>query len=684
MRLSIGLGIGLAVLASSALADWATPSEEAAFAAGREGQWQTAYGLIDPADQLANDLLTWTRLRAGEGTFAEYAAFLGRRPDWPGLDKVRAAGELVIRAEDGPAPAAQDVVDFFANAAPQTGEGAAALVAALRALDQTDRANQVLQNAWVRLSLTDEGQAALVAVDPVQTAAHNRERLDFLIWRQRKDDLTRLLPLLSADDRALVEACLALLDKAEDADAKLARVPAALAAAPILNYARYSGLTNNGDRAAAIEVLLANSTSAEALGEPLRWSYSRREVVRYELREGDAQRAYRAAAQHFVTEGETYIELEWLAGYIALTRLNDPALALRHFQNVEAATDGPVTSGRAGYWIGRAEEALGHADLARAAYTRGARFQTGYYGLLAAEKAGLPFDTALLADLDYVAPDAPPSAEPELTRAALMLVESGERVGAVIFFAQLGKTLDQAGLLHLGAITDAMDEQFYTLILGKQAFERGMVIGPLYYPVHALSQMSLPIDPAMALAIARRESEFNTQAGSTSGAQGLMQLMPGTAEDVARDLGIAYSRGRLTSDWQYNVTLGSKYLADLEARFGPSPVLMAAGYNAGPRRPADWIDRFGDPRTADVDVVDWVENIPFRETRNYVQRVTEAVMIYEARLGRAGGPVQFTPILTGSAPFLRPAARPAPGAANASVSGSAYAPATSLRPVARP
>ncbi|MFT5631555.1 MAG: soluble lytic murein transglycosylase, partial [Gammaproteobacteria bacterium] len=200
-----------------------------------------------------------------------------------------------------------------------------------------------------------------------------------------------------------------------------------------------------------------------------------------------------------------------------------------------------------------------------------------------------------------------------------------------------------------------------------------------------------PVPPALSLSIARRESEFNAGVGSPVGALGLMQLMPATAQEVAGFIGEPYSRARLTSDWEYNARLGSKYLSVLEEDFGYSPVMMAAGYNAGPSRPKIWMDARGDPRVGEVDVVDWIEHIPFRETRNYVMRVTESIPIYEARLTGKVGPIRFTDLLIGVKPNIRPRPRPAtlettPVAAPDPEAPASRSPAvpSGIRPVSRP
>ena len=198
-----------------------------------------------------------------------------------------------------------------------------------------------------------------------------------------------------------------------------------------------------------------------------------------------------------------------------------------------------------------------------------------------------------------------------------------------------------------------------------------------------MADLDLPVEPALALAIARQESEFRTDAGSSVGALGLMQLMPATAQEVASWVDLPFSRGRLTSDWEYNATLGSRYLAFLEDEFGDTPVVIAAGYNAGPSRPKQWMDERGDPRRNftnpdPVDVVDWIEHIPFRETRNYVMRVTEGIPVYRARLSGQIGPVEFTDILIGAAPVVRPISRPTSATATPSLNAP-----QPIRPVAR-
>jgi soluble lytic murein transglycosylase len=192
-------------------------------------------------------------------------------------------------------------------------------------------------------------------------------------------------------------------------------------------------------------------------------------------------------------------------------------------------------------------------------------------------------------------------------------------------------------------------------MIGKRAARRTLTVPGPYYALHPMTDMDLPVPMELALAIARRESEFDHRVSSRVGAEGLMQLMPGTASDMARDLGLEHDRARVLTDWAYNARLGAAYLDYLADRFDGNIVMMSAGYNAGPARPDRWIDRFGDPRRGAMDVVDWIEHIPFRETRNYVMRVAESLPVYRARLGRDPHPVPFSQELTGAT--LRPKPR---------------------------
>jgi len=704
---AIALGMGLAALSVPVNAQDPGMAAQvtAALEAGSGGDWDAAQALLAGVGPVGRDLVTWHRLRDGAGEFADYQAFLERRSDWPGRESIRQNAE---RAMGSDLPAAA-VAGFFAEDPPQTGEGAVALARALTALalaraltalGRGSEAKAMLVRFWQEQGLDEDGFNAVIAAYPGVVQPHHLARADAMLWRWRTEDAGRLLPHLEDGERALVRARMGYIGKAGDISERVALVPERLRGDPGLAYDRFSWLSDRGDWTDAISLLQDRSVSSEALGQPWRWGSWRRVLARWQMREGNPAVAYDLAIRHFLTAEDTtsYADLEWLAGYLALTYLDDPTLAITHFERVEAAVEGPISLSRAGYWLGRAHEALDAPEAAQAAYARGAQHQTSFYGLLAAEALGLPLDPALAGGEADAQWRGAAFLQDDMAQAGLYLLAAGERGAAVLFFADLAGRLPEAEMARMGQMFLDMDETFFALLSAKTGVRRGFTLQDTHYPLHGLGRMDLPVDPALALAIARQESEFRVDAGSPVGALGIMQLMPGTAEEVARELGLSYSRARLVTDWQYNTTLGARYLANLQDRFGDSPVLIAVGYNAGPGRARDWISARGDPRRGEMDVVDWIEHIPFRETRNYVMRVTEGIPVYRARLtGQATGPVRFRDLLVGAPPFIRPMARPEPAsdpvaealstaaeAAPADMAAPSLAPRTSLRPVPRP
>jgi soluble lytic murein transglycosylase len=377
------------------------------------------------------------------------------------------------------------------------------------------------------------------------------------------------------------------------------------------------------------------STSAEALGRPAAWADRRADLARDVMREGEFDTCYDYASAHFVAPEDDYIafaELEWLAGYCAL-RLDRAETAVGHFDAFRETVFSPISMGRAGYWLGRAHEAAGDDDAAAEAYALGAQYQSSFYGQLAAERGGLPVDPAFLGQEDYGDWRQASFTSSTVFHAALLLYEAGERDLAERFLTHLTESLSREEAGMLGDFALELGSPHIALRIAKRAAQNGHEIMRAYYPVTDLARADLPVDPALALSIARRESEFNPNVVSHAGAMGLMQVMPGTGRDTARALGIAYDEDRVMSDPAYNALLGATYIAGLNDRYDGNVVLVSAGYNAGPGRANEWIERFGDPRREDAEgILDWIEAIPFTETRNYIMRVTESLAIYEAQL----------------------------------------------------
>ncbi|WP_037264203.1 lytic transglycosylase domain-containing protein [Roseivivax halodurans] len=610
----------------------------------RQGNWSAAMIEARGDGQIGLDVILWHFLRAGNGDARQVTDFIARNPDWPGMPYLREKSEEAIVS----APHA-DVRAFFEDALPQTGSGALSYARALRDAGETGAAEATVVLAWRTLALSAEEVAAFLADHGDLLRDHHAARLDMTLWNGWTVNARRMLGLVNDDRRKLAEARLALQDMEPGVDARIEAVPAGLADDPGLAHDRFQWRVSKGRDDDAIALLLARSTNAKALGEPAAWAPPRRILAREKMRAGDAETAYQIASTHFMVPGGEYdyADLEWLSGYLALRFLDDPERAAQHFRNMQSAVDTPISLGRAGYWIGRAEEAAGNAAAAQEAYRFGGQFQTSFYGLLAAEKAGMAPDPRLSGG---AAPDWKGAGftESSVYKAAVMLLAAGEDTLAERFFTHLTESLDREEIAKLGAMLDEMNLPHIQVMVGKRAAEDGLEVHAPYYALPDFSSRRFPVPTELVLSIARRESEFDPVVVSHAGARGLMQLMPGTARDVSGWLGETYSERRLTTDPAWNALLGSAYLEYLARTFSGNVVMMSAGYNAGPGRPLQWMERFGDPRHGELDVIDFIEFIPFRETQNYVMRVAESLPIYRARLGLDPHPVPFSEELVGA------------------------------------
>jgi soluble lytic murein transglycosylase len=420
-----------------------------------------------------------------------------------------------------------------------------------------------------------------------------------------------------------------------------------LSNSPGLAYERFIWRMRKDRYEEAATLIVDSSSSAETLGRPEDWAERRALLARRLLRDGDPRMAYRVAAPHHLAGGSDYADLEFIAGFVALRHLGDAQAGLDHFRRLTAAVSTPISLARGAYWEGRALDQLGQTDAARAAFARAAQNHTAYYGLLAAERQGMPLDPEILGRQQYPDWQTASFADSSVLQAAILLQQAGDRALAKRFLLHLAEGLNAQELGQLGDMALSLDEPHFAVLIGKQAAERGIILPRVYYPVTDLVPDGLAVSRALALSIARRESEFDPGVISPAGARGLMQVMPETARMMATKLGKGFDRARLTSDPAYNAALGSEYLKQLLEEFGPSIALIASGYNAGPGRPRAWVEQFGDPRRDDVDVVDWVEMIPFSETRTYVMRVAESVVIYRAKLKGEAGPIDITGELKG-------------------------------------
>ena len=402
-------------------------------------------------------------------------------------------------------------------------------------------------------------------------------------------------------------------------------------------FARAQWLRHEDYAAEAAELVLSVPRDAAQSINVDQWWEERRLLARKLLDLGDAQTAYRIARDAAAPIKEQFRwEQPFTAGWIALRFLDDPATAMAHFAKVAQGSSSPTTLARAGYWQGRAAEAMGRKEEARGYYEAAARHGTAYYGQLA--RARLGYQDIVLRAPPPLSPERRAAiAQLDVVRAAELLYAVGERDLVVPFVADLGeRSTDIAALAELGEIAGRNNDARCMLLIGKAALARGYSLDHYAFPTIGIPDyraIGPAVDTSVVYSIARQESAFYQGDVSTAKAMGLMQVTPEAGRETAKKFGATYDLKRLSSDSVYNVQMGAAELGDLLEGYRGSYILTFAGYNAGRGRVRDWISRYGDPRDAKVDPVDWVERIPFSETRNYVERVLENLQVYRVRLG---------------------------------------------------
>ena len=583
-----------------------------------------------PANSLDRAILMWAIATSGadgvaSGEIAEAAYALS---GWPGMARLRAASEKAMYREN---PGPRTVLSAFGNSRPQTAEGAIVLARAHLATGNTAQARATPAAIWrtERLEAKEE-QAIIREFGAVIPAAEHRLRMERMLYADRFASAERVAGLAGA--RELAKAFTAVARNEKNAKSLLDAVPRAQRnAAWIFAEARRLRRADKHREAAA--AMLKAPKDAASLVDPDAWWVERRVLSRELLDLGDAATAYKLAAAHAAESPSLAVDAEFHAGWYAFRGLGDAKTGARHFARIAEIADGPISLSRAYYWLGRAAEAGGPGN-ARQHYERAAQYGTAFYGQLAAARLGRATIAAA-----YPAPsesDRMTFERRQAVQAIRRLEQAGHGRRAEALYRGLAQELTSVGELALLAVAaEKQGNHFLALRVGKWAAARGLPVGALSHPTGAIpSNANISgSGKALAYAIARQESEFNTAAKSGAGALGLLQLMPGTAKEMARKAGLAYAPGKLTSDPGYNATLGAHYLSEQLARFSGSYVLTFAGYNAGPRRAQEWVERYGDPRGKSVEqVVDWIERIPFTETRSYVQRVMENYQVYKMRL----------------------------------------------------
>lgn len=631
----------LLLIAPGARADLLSANDQKlyrqAFDAAHGGHYDQARQFAGKAhDPLLATLLQWINYEQPNttATFDDIAAFIRDHPTWPDIPGLARHAEALIT----PQVSATALRAWFAAYPPQSLAGVAAYAQALLADDETAKAADLLRATWINYPFdADEDREFLAAYRQFLRPDDDWARMDRLLWDRDLAAAARESVRIPADRRALAAARLALINGNRGAEALIDRLSPADQSDPGLLYDHVRYLRErNDDRAYGLLLAVKGDP-----GRPELWWNERANLARTALRTGNPKVAYDIVNGHGEIHDGRAADAVWMAGWIALRFMNDAPTALARFSGMYASVTTPVSQARAAYWAGRAAEAVGKGDDARHWYDLAAAHGTTFYGQLAASKLGRN-DYAVLAEDPLPSEDDIASFDDhELVRLVREMAEVGERAELPPFLLRIGTLVTTPGQRAMAAeLATRLSRPDVAVTLARRSEKEGVPLLASGYPVLPLPGVAKNEQP-LVLGIIRQESAFHEGAISTAGARGLMQLMPATAAKVAHTLKLIFKRKTglaeaLNTDPGLNIRLGTAYLNSLLADFNGSYVLAIAAYNAGPGRAADWAQTFGDPRAPKTDIVDWIESIPFGETRDYVERVLEGTQVYRQRLGTGG------------------------------------------------
>jgi peptidoglycan lytic transglycosylase len=585
------------------------------------------------SDPVARKLAEWIILRSdnNNASVERYRAFIAANPSWPSQTFMRRRLEAALwddKRDDSV------VWSWFENESPLSAKGRFSLARAMLARGDRANAERLVREAWRNDAMSEETENnALDMFGALLSGGDHKARMDTLLYGSEQEAALRAARRLGAGYVALAKARIASARKAPNSRALLEAVPSELHNDTGYVFSKIQLLRREEKFDEAAQLMLSAPKDPNRLYNLDEWWIERRLIARKMIDTGEYRTAYLIARDAALPTRDIYkTEQEFTAGWIALRFLNDPATAAQHFARIGVGSVNPTTLARAGYWQGRAAEAMGRMQEARAAYNAAAEQSTSYYGQLARAKLGLP-QLALNASL---AGRGRGAERLEVVRAVQLLYDLDEGEIAIPIFADMGDNGDEDALLGLAEVAARHADARAMLLVGKSALNRGLPFDHYAYPVNgipAFRSIGPEVEQGVIFSIARQESAFNPAVVSPAQAYGLMQVTPDAGRYVCKRAGVGFDLNRMKTDPVYNAQLGAAELGGLLEDYRGSYIMTFAAYNAGRGSVRKWVDRYGDPRDPKVDAVDWVELIPFSETRNYVQRVMENLQVYRARFG---------------------------------------------------
>ena len=599
----------------------------------KQAKWPTALRTAKKAkDKSIYNFIQWRHLltKGNKASYYEYKTFIDANEDYPRIGRIKYLAEHKL-STDSISP--KKIINWFGPNEPLSGFGKMILGESLVIEGNTQKGISLIKEGWITAELSrSELKFYRKKYKKYLNADDYVKRADYLAWNNKYWDLKRLLRYLPKDYELLYTARQLLMSKSYGVDTAISKVPAKFKNDAGLNYDRLKWRRKRGRVDSSVEILLKIKNTKNYLVRPDKWWVEREIIARSLIYKKKYELAYKISSNHALSDGPEYAAAEWMSGWIALSFLNDPLLAKDHFENFYNNVGYPISTSRGAYWLAKTYQKLGKNDLAEQWFSKASEFLTTYYGQLAFMELNPNKPFELTKDIEVSKEYRDYFFKKELVKTTYLLDELNEDKYAKYILRHLAlDNIDSGSEVLAAELATNIDRFDFAIQIAKIASYEKRFHNKYNYPIistpNYINGRKIP-DTAFILSIIRQESEFDLSANSHAGAKGLMQLMPYTAKLVAKQANLPYSKSRLTRDAEYNINLGSHYIAGLILEYDGAYPFAIAAYNAGPKRVRYWKKINKNPQKKQIDYVNWIELIKFKETRNYVQRVLENYNVY--------------------------------------------------------
>ena len=578
------------------------------------------------------NFINWRHLitTGNNADFFEYKTFIERNKDYPRIGRVKYLAEHKLSTK---VLSPQRIIKYFDNEMPLSGYGELILGESFISVGEDEKGINLIKKGWIKADLSrSEMKFLSKKYKNYLTKDDYINRADYLAWENKYWDLKRMLRYLPKDQQLLYTARQLLMSKSYGVDNAINKVPGYLKNDPGLNYDRLKWRRKRGRVDSSLEILLKIKNTKEYMVRPDKWWKERAIIARSLIYKKKYAIAYKLTSKHGLKAGPEFADAEWMSGWIALSFLKDPLLAKDHFTKFYNNVGYPISLSRGAYWLAKSNEILGNRDEATKWYKESSKFLTTYYGQLSHLKIApnKPIQLNDLMDVDKKFTED--FYKKDLVKIVYLLDElNKDKYTKHILRFLANENVDMGSEILAAKLATDISRFDFAIQVSKIASYEKRFHNKYNYPIIStpkyINKRKIP-ESAFILSIIRQESEFDTSANSSAGAKGLMQLMTYTAKTVAKQANMTYSKSKLTKDPEYNINLGSHYIAGLLLEYDGAYPFAVAAYNAGPKRVKYWKKINKNPQKGQVDYVDWIELIKFKETRNYVQRVLENYNVY--------------------------------------------------------